>query len=183
MSAKRRPKTDISREGLARMALVCASLLVLQIGLYTGVLSGIYGSIRAMTAASADALLGWLGYSSVVAGFDVALGPALVTVTDQCIPLSGIVVGVVILMTEDSLTRIQQLTWSALLLTVILAANIGRIALVLVMMWNRNPATHFVHVYVLTLAFPVLAMVMLFIAIRVSGRATPAYGRQFPQGR
>lgn len=167
----RRPDAA-EKDGLGywRLLFAVGLLVAVEVAVRTASAATSFLALREAVAQVAGSALRLFGLRALVAGSDVGLGGALVTVSTECLPITGTLVGVALLLTEPALTYGRRLVWAAGLLLVLASANTARIALVAWMLYAGHPAVHFMHVYVLTLGLPLIALAYWGVAVWSTSR-------------
>lgn len=120
--------------------------------------------VREATASGATELLRLFGHSPVLSGCSIVAGDATTTVTEACLPVAALSVGVALVLASIRLTAAGKALWVPALITVVALANVGRIAIVAVLAQSHSPLLTTAHVHILPMAMVLSAIAVWLLA-------------------
>lgn len=127
--------------------------------------------VRETTARASAELLRLFGHSTVLSGCSIVAGDATTTVTEACLPIAALSVGVALMLVSGRLAAGGKALWIPAVIIVVALANVGRIAIVAVLAQSHSPLLTTAHVHILPMAMVLSAIAVWLLAERVGPHA------------
>lgn len=121
---------------------------------------------QTLTASAAALVLRTARIPAVASGASVNAGTSTVNVTGFCMPSAALALSVALMLGATGFAWHRRIVWALLGVVAVLAVNVGRIAVVGWLAWQRSPALQVVHVNVAPVFLVFTGFLVWLVALR-----------------